>query len=614
MKKPLSSEKWLVLFLASVILTAALYAGFNVVTDPFGVFGDRYLQWWSYDLTNNPRVSKLAYLEQHHDEYDSYIIGSSASSSFPAEDLNRCFGGSFYNMIMYGSDMLDVEQTADYLIDNYTVRNLVICIYVHNAMEYDTDSGKLVDLMHCRADGSDPLSFYARYAFADWRYGWNKLKDLKNDGYVQADHDCFDPLTGAYDKSRRDTEPIGDLSEYISRPAYSIFADYPQNTWNIACLEQCMDSMRAIKKRCDTEGINLVVICPPMYSEYLKYYTQADIMRFETELAGITDFWDFTMSSASYDPRFFYDETHFRNALGTLALAKIAGRQDLYIPDDFGFYMTSQNVEQLACAEFSAKPAEQGSISARLPIITYHETYGYQVEGGVTTALFEEHMKALYDAGCSAVSFDDIRAYVEQGKELPQKPVLICFDDGYSCNLELAGPILKKYGFKATVFAIGTSVGKDTYKDSGVAMNPHFGTSEAIEAIESGVFDIQSHGFDLHNVEGLDPAPIRKGALPKDGESEADYIEFLRADCRAEKEVLAAMGRELGVFAYPFGKATELSEIIMAEEGLWCTLSTEPRINTLVKGLPQSLRLLGRFSIYSDVSGDELLQLIEYRE
>ena len=111
-KHAVTSSKWLVLFVVTIPLLALLLSAFNVVTDPFGAFGDRYFTWWSYDETNNPRVAKMSYLRQHHDEYDSYIIGCSGTSSFPTAELDKYFDATFYNLIRYGADMLDVEQMS----------------------------------------------------------------------------------------------------------------------------------------------------------------------------------------------------------------------------------------------------------------------------------------------------------------------------------------------------------------------------------------------------------------------------------------------------------------------------------------------------------------------
>ena len=43
-----------------MLILAALLAGFNYVTDPFGAFGDRFMQWFSYDETNNPRAARIS--------------------------------------------------------------------------------------------------------------------------------------------------------------------------------------------------------------------------------------------------------------------------------------------------------------------------------------------------------------------------------------------------------------------------------------------------------------------------------------------------------------------------------------------------------------------------
>ncbi len=625
----MSSRSWVRMFVLTVIMMTVIYGCFNMVTDPFGVFGDYFMDWWSYDMTNNPRAAKIAYLDRFHENYDSYLIGSSATSSFPVEDLNKYMNASFFNMIMYGSDMQDVEQTARYLIENYKVKNLMVSVHAHDAMQYNVNTGRITDLMHYKADGSSPIKFYATYLFADWCYGWNKIKLKQSDSYIQADHDCFTPETGAYDKSRRDIEPIGELSEYTARPDYQIFNNYPKKTYNIQCLELCMGSVTRIKELCDANNVKLLVVCPPMYSEYLKFFKKEDLVLFAESLSNVTDFWDFTNSPLSADPRYFYDETHFRNALGQMALAEIFGDKSVWRPEDFGLYVEQQGnttgvenrgsvmkaqsygaLHERLTEFYKDRNLDDSSYTASVPILTYHETYAEQHEYGITTELFESHMKALKEAGFTAIGFDDLKNYVEQGWPLPEKPVVITFDDGYSCNFEEAGPVLEKYGFKATIFAIGVSAGKTKYKDTGVPMNPHFGIQEAQDMIHSGLFSVQSHTFDMHQVSGLDPEPIRKGVLQMEGETEAEYIQALRSDCAQEKRLLRSMGTGFNVAAYPYGESSLLSELIYAEEGIWCTVTTVQRHNTLLKGLPQCLRKLSRYSCERDLSAEELLKLL----
>ena len=113
----MTSKKWLVMFAVTVLLIAVLLCTYNVLTDPFGVFGDPLMNWYSYNITNNPRAAKIAYLDEHYEDYDSYIIGCSSTSSFPVDAFNEYLDAKFYNLIMYGADMLDVEQTDDYIIE-----------------------------------------------------------------------------------------------------------------------------------------------------------------------------------------------------------------------------------------------------------------------------------------------------------------------------------------------------------------------------------------------------------------------------------------------------------------------------------------------------------------
>ena len=99
---------------------------------------------------------------------------------------------------------------------------------------------------------------------------------------------------------------------------------------------------------------------------------------------------------------------------------------------------------------------------------------------------FRRQMELLLDHGFEPISFDQLIAFCKEGEELPQKPVIVTFDDGYSSFYELAFPILKELSIQATVFPIGVSVGKDTYKDTGISMIPHFDWQQAQEMASSG--------------------------------------------------------------------------------------------------------------------------------
>ena len=605
----MTSKKWLLSFFLTILGIVLLLMAFNWITDPFGAFGDRILQWWSYDETNNPRVSKISYLEQHHDEYDSYIIGCSSSSSWPTEALNKCLDADFYNMIMYGADMYDVELTAKYLAENYEVKNLVLHLYIHNAETYNTEPNNMTYNLHYKVDGSSALSFYTKYLFANPTYGFTKLKNLVTDTYLQQSYDVFNETTGAYDKSLRDVQPVSDLESYLAEDMYGDFNDYPSLDGHINYINECMDSVAAIKALCDKHGINLIVVTPPMYYENANYYSLDEFNTFNTRLAEITDFWDFTLSSVSFDPRYFYDTTHFRNCVGEMAVAYMSGNKDIYIPDDFGAYVTADTVDELMASYASAAPKDINEYTAQVPILMYHHLSQDEHATGdtISIAKFTEQMAALSDAGYTAVTFEDLHDYVSGGKDLPENSVVITFDDGYESNLRLAAPVLKEYGLCATVFAIGVSEGKDTYKDTGVSIYPHFSFADA--ASYSDVITVQSHSYDMHQSEQLDTAPLRINALRWIGESESDYIAALRQDCENFNNVYQrTFGTAPTVFAYPHGKYDMLSEVLLSENGIYATVTSDAKTNTVIKGLPNSLHCLGRYTVSADTPTATLLQ------
>ena len=485
------------------------------------------------------------------------------------------------------------------------MKNLVVSIYIHDAVTYDTEPNALTYGMPWQADGSSPLVYYGKYLLSDPRTGLEKLRRRDTDPYLQQSYRVFDETTGAYDKSRRDVEPIGDLESYLGRDAYSGFLDYPTGSESLDALEQCMERMVEIKALCEENGVRLTVYCPPLYYENLAHYTPEQQAQFRNALAQVTDYWDFTLSSVSYDPRYFYDETHFRNAVGRMMLARAFGDDSVYCPEGLGEYVAKGDTPGAPTGQAAAEE----SYTAQVPILMYHHL-AEQGQGDdiISVSRFEEQIRALSDAGYTAVSFEDLKAWVEQGTELPEKPVVITFDDGYESNYSLAYPILKKYGMKATIFVIGVSVGKDTYKDTGEAMIPHFSLEQAAEMEQSGLVDVESHGYDIHQVTGRDPEPIRKGVLPLAGESDWDYAEFLKEDCRKMAELL---GKTPGVLAYPYGDCSELSEEVLGEMGVWATVTITEKTNTIVRGLPQSLRQMGRYYMKESISGTELLEKLK---
>lgn len=606
-KKHLSSGKWLVLLLVTALLLVMIVPIFNIITDPYGAFGDPVLEWWTYDMTLNPRLAKETYLEKNHDSFDSYVIGASGSSMLSAEKLNNYLDANFYNAFFYYSDADSFRELADFLLDNYEVKNLVLNLSILSAANNPKNGREDAKNHYWKVDGTNPISFYARYLFLSPKEGMQKLEYLKQDRYLPEAYRVIDPVTGSYDKTREDADPIHSLEDYLKKPKYSMFTNYSKHHYTTPYLQQCIDAVSAVKARCDEMGVNLIVVCQPMYYKYMEYF---DVEKYQVPfydaLAEITDYWDFTMSSVSYEPRFFYDASHARNPVGDMMLAKIFQDDSVYVPENFGRYVTQGS--KPGAPEGTAAPED--TYSVRLPILRYGELVdgAAETEEQVSAAAFAEQMQSLYEAGYSPIDIQELRDYVEKGSDLPEKPIMITFDGGYESCYTIAFPILKQYGFRATCFAIGVSIGKDTYKDTDVAITPHFSLEQAREMTNSGFITVASQGFDIHEIEGLDTAPIRNGALQREGETEEAYVSFLTRDAQQMQELL---GESANFFSYPYSESSEISLIVLIQAGTFATVCGEGQSTTVIRGLPQSLLNMPRLFVSEALSGSELIKLLE---
>ena len=253
---------------------------------------------------------------------------------------------------------------------------------------------------------------------------------------------------------------------------------------------------------------------------------------------------------------------------------------------------------------------------ARVPILMYHHISDSGEPGStIPPETFESQIKALADAGYTAISFEELHDHVTAGTPLPELPIMITFDDGYMSVYDIAFPILKKYNMKATAFIIGIFHGQSIYKGmKDLRITPHFGDAEAREMASSGVISIQSHSYDMHQFIPYERSAPREGILRRDDESMDEYIEAFVTDFTlAADQIENITGERPFVYSYPFGRSTRLSERLLKEMGVTVTLTTKAKINTVIKGAPWSLYKLGRINVPADMTAEQLLEAIGYQ-
>ncbi len=262
-----------------------------------------------------------------------------------------------------------------------------------------------------------------------------------------------------------------------------------------------------------------------------------------------------------------------------------------------------------------AVPRTPAAQTADVAILMYHAFTENEAETSSVCTLaseFERQLSALRDTGYTSVGYADLIEFVNGKGKLPEKPLLISIDDGYQNNLDLAAPLLEKYGFCANIAVIGVSIGHTTYKDTDIPIMPHFSLEDARPWIKRGVLTVTTHSYDMHQIAAVDGNDCRRGVLQMPGEAEPDYIAALTQDYTHAQEQLAGLpGKVLPVFTYPFGAYSELSERVLQEQGVQVTVTIANGANRLVKGEPETLRLLRRINVPAGMEPDALLSSID---
>lgn len=241
-----------------------------------------------------------------------------------------------------------------------------------------------------------------------------------------------------------------------------------------------------------------------------------------------------------------------------------------------------------------------------VPILMYHhfveeKPLNGRMDATVTKDKLEEDMEYLEENEYTPLLPQDLKAITEGRMEMPEKPVIITFDDGYESAYTVAYPILKKTGMKATVFVIVGGV-ENPKKNEIKKLN----WVEMKEMYDSGVFDIQSHSYNLHN-ENLKGQyrkflvnGIQRGLI----ECRAQYDMRVEADIVKSIDTIEEnVGNKVICYSYPYGAYEEWGKDLLKKNGILFGFGTTYGAGDF-KG---NLYYLNRFSVGMDTDLSKIL-------
>lgn len=243
---------------------------------------------------------------------------------------------------------------------------------------------------------------------------------------------------------------------------------------------------------------------------------------------------------------------------------------------------------------YLASAKEDKKNQVKVPVLMYHgllKDPKMQNDYVISPDLFEKDLKYLKKHGYTTILMSDLIDFVEKGAPLPEKPVLLTFDDGYYNNYLYAFPLLETYKMKAVISIIGKHTDDFSKVDDNHATYSHVTWKQIQEMLASGLVEIQNHSYDSHDNKGG-----RKGVLKLSGESNDAYAKFLRKDLlKLQKRMQETTGITPTTFTYPFGAVSDSSVDVIKELGFKASLGCMEGINTITKGDPDSLYKIKRY-------------------
>ncbi|MCX8066281.1 MAG: polysaccharide deacetylase family protein [Anaerolineae bacterium] len=167
-----------------------------------------------------------------------------------------------------------------------------------------------------------------------------------------------------------------------------------------------------------------------------------------------------------------------------------------------------------------------------LPILLYHlvgreaqERNGRSISRfNVTATDFEAQLALLQRLGYHSVTVSEVAAALEGTTTLPERPIVLTFDDGWREQYEVAFPLLQRYGMRATFFVTTSFIGYS-----------RFMTWEELAELRDAGMEIASHGRKHLNL------------------ADADDKEAWREIARSKGALEEKLGISVVSFAYPYG-------------------------------------------------------------
>jgi len=227
------------------------------------------------------------------------------------------------------------------------------------------------------------------------------------------------------------------------------------------------------------------------------------------------------------------------------------------------------------------RPFRRGGLTPEryqtVPVLVYHQ-FAEKSTNLMTVSrdAFEAQMQLLKDKGYRVVTLEQLVDFVEFRGQLPEKAVVITIDDGWRTTYDIAFPILRKYGYPATLFVYTQLI-----SGSGKTLS-----WDQVREMSALGLDVQCHTISHRNL-----------VLPQGQESADQYFTAIaREITESARTIEQKLGKRPTILAYPYGDTNGLAITLLKRQGYRAALTVTREANPF---FATPFRL-GRSMIYGD--------------
>ena len=175
---------------------------------------------------------------------------------------------------------------------------------------------------------------------------------------------------------------------------------------------------------------------------------------------------------------------------------------------------------------------------SQIPVLMYHVVHPDTSLISISPEIFSKQMEWLHDQGYHSIVFSELVDQLQNGNSIPNKTIVLTFDDGYASLYTYVVPVLLRYGFSATVFLVSGYCGRNNDwpgQLSEIPRMPLLDWNQIREMDESGI-EIGAHTVNHPMLDRLEPDEMKKEIF------------------NSKEAIERQLGHEISSFAYPYGR------------------------------------------------------------